>query len=548
MILEQAQLQAELTQLTHYLNDNQTRYDLWKEGGMGRALLHATAGGLLTGDISGAAASGATSLSAPLIEQLSDKAQAQFGNAGKAVVDMTAGLAVGAAVGKGNMGAISAGINTDWYNRQLHPSEMKWIKENAKQFAVQQGLTEQEAERILTSVALSQVDKAYSYLENDTLHYQNAQKFLASIAGTHFTDEYGRIQTLFDEKGNSNFDNFAINIEYVRPNSELYNNVVAQSPTYHNNLSSEILWKAGNSKLGNMASQPEKVQKTLLDHLITSKQESILALANNTAKSQQEHGWEKRVIFSGTGIEYTLKGINQGEVNTEHNQERINLQTINSNINNSISNIYSLAEVQGYLSKDERIAYQKANSTLLSLEGLTAYGGIDTVTGTLNKISKRRDSIVIGSKKTMEETSLNTADTYAKIKDLLRGEVTVYRVEGIPNQRLFIDETGNVTFLGDTTLYLNFGSKKRAIQYLQQKVDNGLIGAEIKSFRIPKSFRNEISDIAIEEKKIKTDDPNRLQPVIADPTKAKYQYGLRKEQIKKLKSNIIEGSGKNGNE
>ncbi|WP_165779937.1 hypothetical protein [Avibacterium gallinarum] len=87
-------------------------------------------------------------------------------------------------------------------------------------------MTEQEAERILTSVALSQVDKAYSYLKNDTLPYRNAQAFLVNIgAGTRFTDEYGRTQTLFDERGNANFDNFATNIEYVRPNSALYNNV-----------------------------------------------------------------------------------------------------------------------------------------------------------------------------------------------------------------------------------------------------------------------------------------------------------------------------------
>ncbi|TCK01874.1 hypothetical protein EV694_0508 [Volucribacter psittacicida] len=203
MILEQAQLQAELTQLNDYLNDNQTRYDLWKDGGMGRALLHATAGGLLTGNVSGAAASGATSLSAPLIEQLSDKAQAQFGNAGKAVVDMTAGLAIGATIGKGNMGAISAGINTDWYNRQLHPSEMKWIKENAKQFAKKQGISETEAEQQLMQQAARETDILWNLkLADEDAMAREAAAFLEKQKSATFIDSDGNSQHYFVAQGN----------------------------------------------------------------------------------------------------------------------------------------------------------------------------------------------------------------------------------------------------------------------------------------------------------------------------------------------------------
>lgn len=83
-----------------------------------------------------------------------------------------------------------------------------------------------------------------------------------------------------------------------------------------------------------------------------------------------------------------------------------------------------------------------------------------------------------------QDFSLNSIDFYARAKDFLKGEVTVYRVEGTPNKRLFIDDDGDVTILGNTTLYLNFGSKKRAIQYLQQKIERGLSGAEIKQFRV----------------------------------------------------------------
>ena len=80
---ERSQLQSELTTLTDYLNDNQTRYDLWKEGGVGRALLHAAAGGILTGNVTGAVAAGTTSLAAPAIEKLGEKAEEKFGKVGK---------------------------------------------------------------------------------------------------------------------------------------------------------------------------------------------------------------------------------------------------------------------------------------------------------------------------------------------------------------------------------------------------------------------------------------------------------------------------------
>ncbi|URL05864.1 hypothetical protein L4F92_07230 [Avibacterium sp. 21-595] len=155
---ERAKLQGELTQLTDYLNENQTRYNLWKEGGVGRAALHAAAGGLLTGNVSGAAAAGTTSLAAPAIEKLGETTEAKFGKAGKAVVNATAGLAIGAAVGNGNVSSITAAANTDWNNRQLHPSEQQKIKELAKQLASEKGGTDTYWEERLTLVASAMVD------------------------------------------------------------------------------------------------------------------------------------------------------------------------------------------------------------------------------------------------------------------------------------------------------------------------------------------------------------------------------------------------------
>ncbi|WP_330935757.1 hemagglutinin repeat-containing protein, partial [Avibacterium paragallinarum] len=173
---ERSQLQSELTTLTDYLNDNQARYDLWKEGGVGRALLHAAAGGVLTGNVTGAAAAGTTSLSAPLIEKLGEKAEEKFGKVGKTVVNATAGLAIGAAVGNGNVGAISVAANTDWNNRQLHPDEMKRIKE------LSQG--DKEKEQRLTIAACALVHCSAQLSEENPIYEQakNLEKLGSSEA------------------------------------------------------------------------------------------------------------------------------------------------------------------------------------------------------------------------------------------------------------------------------------------------------------------------------------------------------------------------------
>lgn len=56
------------------------------------------------------------------------------------------------------------------------------------------------------------------------------------------------------------------------------------------------------------------------------------------------------------------------------------------------------------------------------------------------------------------------------------GQVTVYRVEGAPNQRLFVDDAGNVSIVpgNNSTIWLNFGEAGRAAAYLSTKVAQGL--------------------------------------------------------------------------
>ncbi|MGV3654109.1 MAG: ribonuclease domain-containing protein [Noviherbaspirillum sp.] len=87
-----------------------------------------------------------------------------------------AALGVGLAAG-GTAGAASA-LNVEANNRQLHPDETKWIQENAKRFAQQQGISEQEAEQRLAQQAYRQVQSGVTGGEDE-----QARGFLAQAHG-----------------------------------------------------------------------------------------------------------------------------------------------------------------------------------------------------------------------------------------------------------------------------------------------------------------------------------------------------------------------------
>ena len=137
---EKAAIRATLGQVNAYLSENQSRYDTWKEGGIGRSILHGAAGGLTTGSLGGILAGGGTSLAAPYL----DKAAENLGPAGKAAVNALGGAAIGYAAG-GNAGTAAAGANVDWHNRQLHPSEYKLAEQYANIVASRLNISKEEA-------------------------------------------------------------------------------------------------------------------------------------------------------------------------------------------------------------------------------------------------------------------------------------------------------------------------------------------------------------------------------------------------------------------
>ncbi|QQO08996.1 hypothetical protein [Breznakiella homolactica] len=147
----------------------------------------------------------------------------------------------------------------------------------------------------------------------------------------------------------------------------------------------------------------------------------------------------------------------------------------------------------------------------------------------LEAISKFQNSNYI-----LEHFSINDLKSFDE-------RVTVYRVEGTKNTRILIDSNGYVTVQGDTTLYLNFGDEARAQAFLNKRVKQNMNGATIKTFEVPQSVVEELRKSAVAEDLVK-DFPDR--PIIADPTKAADQYGIRPDGLKSLQDKIIQGSGK----
>jgi filamentous hemagglutinin len=167
---------------------DQAGMDAWKEGGTARAEMQAAGAAIVTGlaggnALGGAAGAGIASIAAGKLNELSGAIAGSnpTGNAGMNealgnIVANAIATGAGAAVG-GNAGAFS-GYNVDRYNRQLHPTEQKWIKDNAAAYAKQQGITVDQATSDLTAQANRQVQNGSAGAWN-----QSASAFLDQAHG-----------------------------------------------------------------------------------------------------------------------------------------------------------------------------------------------------------------------------------------------------------------------------------------------------------------------------------------------------------------------------
>ncbi|MDT3487913.1 hemagglutinin repeat-containing protein [Stenotrophomonas maltophilia] len=160
----------------------------WADGGNGRALLHGMAGAAM------AALGGADALKGAVSAAGAEKAKiaiSEFLESNKGNLsweDYQSLMEVGSAMVGGALGG-STGANIavtgDRFNRQLHPDEVKWINMNAAAFAAQEGISEAEAVRRLTTEGAARVDAKVARLVGIENVDFEATEFLSKMGGVY---------------------------------------------------------------------------------------------------------------------------------------------------------------------------------------------------------------------------------------------------------------------------------------------------------------------------------------------------------------------------
>ncbi|RQT10063.1 hemagglutinin repeat-containing protein [Burkholderia contaminans] len=148
-------------------NGDRAGVDAWKEGGANRALMQGAGAALVTGLAGGNAVGGAAGAAVASIAagKLNDLSSAIAGSdpTGNANLNQALGNIVANVIATGAGGAVGgesgafSGHNVDRFNRQLHPDETKWIKDNAAKYAAQKGISVDQAINDLTAQAHRQV-------------------------------------------------------------------------------------------------------------------------------------------------------------------------------------------------------------------------------------------------------------------------------------------------------------------------------------------------------------------------------------------------------
>ncbi|WP_426114289.1 hemagglutinin repeat-containing protein [Massilia sp. PWRC2] len=134
---------AEIKQAELKLQGKPEEAAKWAEGGIYRVAAH-TALGAFGGGVGGAVGATAAALAAPTLDSIQNAMQGELTKAGlgngaagaaaKLIAASTA-MVLGGAAGGGTGAA--AGLNTDANNRLLHPKELKFINEKAKELTAQ---------------------------------------------------------------------------------------------------------------------------------------------------------------------------------------------------------------------------------------------------------------------------------------------------------------------------------------------------------------------------------------------------------------------------
>jgi len=160
----------------------------WADGGNGRALLHGMAGAAMaalggTDALKGAvSAAGAEKAKKAISDYLENNKGSLSWQDYQSLMEVGSAM-VGGALG-GSTGANIA-VTGDRFNRQLHPDEVKWINMNAAAFAAQEGISEAEAVRRLTTEGAARVDAKVNRLVGAENVDFEATEFLSKMGGAY---------------------------------------------------------------------------------------------------------------------------------------------------------------------------------------------------------------------------------------------------------------------------------------------------------------------------------------------------------------------------
>ncbi|TNG97589.1 hypothetical protein FHQ24_10165, partial [Pasteurellaceae bacterium UScroc31] len=247
-----------------------------------------------------------------------------LGDVGKAVLDIGAGMAIGAATG-GGTAAVSAGGNTDWYNRQLHPSELDWIRNNAETFAKEQGISVAEAEQRLLERAAQRVDYAWSKMidsqdaaADSFLSSASAMKGdVPSSSAVSFINSDGKAQNLFSASGDEYYSTgqySGLASSYDKANQHVLTNTLI--PKIKNNL----IFKSAEDG----ASAVTDVARTVLDSPIATSKNMVKTVEHSLSdclKNPLACATDKWTTFDTSSGDLLRTHYNQADVNALYGKD-----------------------------------------------------------------------------------------------------------------------------------------------------------------------------------------------------------------------------------
>nr|WP_256477472.1 hemagglutinin repeat-containing protein [Chromobacterium sp. S0633] len=258
----------------------------WKDGSPEKMALHALMGALQAkagggNMLAGMAAAGANEW---IGSQVADYLQSntQLDEPQRKAIQQWAAVATGAVVGGlsgGDAGAALSGgavaLDGEKFNRQLHPSQTKLVKEKAKQLAGKEGLSAKQWEaRLLEQLAFQNSEMYISY-RNDP----QAEAILKDLQGSS--------GVRLDYRGTADYKNDALNLQYLPQMADAY----AQLPRLNGRMNQEQFARYVGLVTGDFAHVSKAEQKQVVlqlqeEYTATFKQQLDLYKSGKTASPQ----------------------------------------------------------------------------------------------------------------------------------------------------------------------------------------------------------------------------------------------------------------------